>query len=225
MAFPIKLVNKIKRNRTLKKKPTRLSDQLAVGRFTGSVQGYSWTSYASNFSECLPLCFVAPGTGYSQRGNSDTVDFKGAEVLVNFKTDDTYIARYRVLGITITSNWAVLDSSGIFYMPTTNVMSANFTSTNLWSVPTLITRDQNVINFYVWLDTQFTIDCQNGHNSREELKIFKVPPVRTHYTYADTNGSKTSKGCQYLLFVTDATITSVHYTHDIDMTRSFTCLK
>jgi len=226
MTYPTQLVSRIKKNRKLVRKPKdRLMGQLALGVSSLGVQGFSWTSYASNFSEGLPLTYLAPGTGYGQRGNSDTVDFMGATCFLNIKTADTYTARYRVIGITITSNWAVVDSSGIFYMPTTNVMLANWTSTNLWNNPVILPRDQNVIKFTTWLDSQFTVDCQNGHDSREHLHLVQVPPVRTFFTYADTNGSKTSKGCQYLLVVTDATTLSANFTHDVDMTRRFTCLK
>jgi len=229
MTYPDRLIGKIKRNKKLRtqkfKKRSRPLDQVALCVTTWAVQGYSWTSYASNFSAAYPLCSMSPGIGYGQRGNSDTVDMLPSKCHLTIHNADTYVCMLRVIGITITGPYAQLDSGGIPYMPTTYVLSSNFASTNLWVNPVILPRDRNVFPFQVWMDTRYSVDCLNGHDSRAQIIGINVPKVQTKFTSQDTNGTKTSYGMQYLLVITDATTLSANFTHDFDLCRKFLCIK
>jgi hypothetical protein len=191
------------------------------GVFSGSQQGYLMTSYSSNFTGALPLCCIATGDGYTQRGADDRpllMSGKGS-FLVN-QTDNRF-ATYRIIGITMTSPFTVVNSSGIFYMPTLNIMENSWVSTNLFTNPTAIPGDMNVVSYDVWLDKTFTVDTLNGHNSRLDLHTFKIPQVVCQFTTNDTAGVKSIVGMQYLLFITDAPTSDVNYAYDLWFVRRF----
>jgi hypothetical protein len=181
---------------------------------------YLHVSSASNFDGCLPLCSLYPGDGYSQRGADDAPKFHRGRVFFDIEQTPSRLATYRVIGITIHTPFTVPVSSGIYSMPTTNVMESNW-SNNLYANGIAFRSDQNVIQFSVWLDKIFTVDTENGCQSLSFLTEYEIPATICKFATNDVNGTKSTGGMQYFLMYSDAPVGDINYGYNLSFRRYF----